>query len=112
VSEEENLSNLTPEKGFFSKLAAGDFGLAKTYWIYNVFVAFVANFLINIATSTGLLLIIVLANTAYCIPAYTGLWRAATRYEGPKLWAILAKIVTIFGVILVVVGLMVLLSLL
>lgn len=31
--------------------------------------------------------------------AYVGLWRAATKYTGRKLWAILAKIYIVLGVL-------------
>ena len=31
-------------KGFFSKLSSGDYGLAKTYWLYGVVAGIVGDF--------------------------------------------------------------------
>jgi len=97
--------NDSTEKGFFGKLANGDFGLAKTYWLYGVLVGFIVNIAIKPITSIGLLVIIMLAYTAYEILVFMGTWRAANKYQGSKIWAALAKIAVVLGVIMLVVGL-------
>ncbi len=47
MSENETNENTT-ERGFFSKLSNGDFGLAKTFWLYNILVSVVANILMKL----------------------------------------------------------------
>jgi|AP45_3_1055517.scaffolds.fasta_scaffold51892_1 hypothetical protein len=118
MSEIENATNgsETIEKGFFGKLSNGDFGLAKTYWRYGVGVQFVvriaAIFIIFILSSLPagtlefLLVIVSLAFTAYAIPLGMGIWRAANKYEGSKIWATLAKANVILGVFVLALNLL------
>jgi DedD protein len=107
MSENENVTYRTTssEKGFFGKLSNGDFGLAKTYWLYGVLIDFVGGIAIQLITSIGLFAIVMLAYTAYRIPVIMGIWRAASKYEGYKIWAVLAKIAAVLGVIMLAVGL-------
>jgi hypothetical protein len=100
MQEIDSNQNDSSEKSFFGKLANGDFGLAKTYWLYGVLVGFVTNILIMAISSTGILVVVFLALVAYSVPLYLGVWRAANKYEGRKLWSILAKIATVLGVIM------------
>ena len=93
--------------GFFSKLANGDFGLAKTYWLYGVLVGVIANVLSNVITSISGLVIFMVVYTAYEIPVVMGVWRASSKYQGPRVWAILAKIAVVLGAIMLVAGLLV-----
>lgn len=105
------------EKGFFGKLANGDFGLAKTYWLYGVLaggvlVGVVGNIFSNVVTSIGGLVIFMLASTAYEIPVFLGTWRAANKYQGPKIWAVLAKIAVVLGATIMAVCLLAVIGLL
>ena len=100
MQEIDSNTNDSSEKSFFGKLANGDFGLAKTYWLYGVLVGFVTNILIMAISSTGILVVVSLALVAYSVPLYLGVWRAANKYEGQKIWSILAKIATVLGVIM------------
>lgn len=56
MSNLENAASVDEQKGFFSKLSAGDFGLAKTYWLYGVVVGIVINLVIQIVPSIAQLL--------------------------------------------------------
>ncbi len=112
MSEIETTANDSTEKGFFGKLANGDFGLAKTYWLYGVLVGFIVNIAMKPITSIGLLVIVMLAYTAYEIPVIMGTWRAANKYQGSKIWAVLAKIAVVLGAIMLVVGLIAIVGLL
>ena len=80
------------KRGFFVKLANGDFGLAKTFWLYGILVSIVVKLISEAVTSIGGLVILILAFMAYNIPLLMGIWRAANKYHGPKIWAVLAKI--------------------
>ncbi|ADJ27741.1 hypothetical protein [Nitrosococcus watsonii] len=99
-------SPINNEQGFFEKLANGDFGLAKTYWIYGVLVGMVVNLLSNFISSIGGLVIFIIAYTTYEIPVLMGIWKAANKYKGPRFWAVLAKTAVVLGVIMLVAGLL------
>ena len=87
------------EYGFFQKLSSGEFGLAKTYWLYGVVVGFVLSLGIKAITSMGLLTIIILTYAAYQTLVLSGTWRASNKYEGWKVWAALAKVAVVIGAI-------------
>ena len=90
------------KKGFLKRLMDGDFGLAKTYWLYGVLVNIVISLMFEIpviSESLGLILILLLATIIYTISLMIGIWKAANRYTGKKVWAFLAKIAVVLGVI-------------
>jgi len=90
------------DKGFFKKLSDGDFGLAKTYWLYGVLVSIVGNILMQGAALSGskaLIIVLLLVMMVYAVFQLTGVWNASNRYTGLKIWAILAKIAVIVGVL-------------
>lgn len=86
-------------KSFFMKISSGDFGLAKTYWLYWALILPPVNAAMVIVPTTATLVIVALANAAYLIPALIGVWRAANRCEGRKIWAVLAMIILVLGMI-------------
>lgn len=91
--------------GFFGKLARGDYGLAKTYWLFGVLVGVIVTILCSIIKSPGMIAIAFLAYTAYEIPVIMGIWRSATKYTGTKAWAVLAKVACVLGPLMLVAGL-------
>jgi hypothetical protein len=97
VSEIGNTPSGVGQKGFFSKLASGDFGLAKTYWLYGVLVGLIVNAVTRVIPSVGVLALVLAVTIAYQVMVLLGIWRAAGRYQGRKVWAILAKIATVLG---------------
>lgn len=89
------------------QLWAGEVPLASAFWRYAVLYGFLVN-----AVASGLLAILlvrdaplVLAGIAFALPlpynlfAVVAVWRSADRYEGPKLHAELARIVTVIWMI-------------
>ena len=92
-------TSVVDEHGFFQKLSSGEFGLAKTYWLYGVVVGFVLSLGIKAITSMGLLTIIILTYAAYQTLVLSGTWRASNKYEGWKVWAALAKVAVVIGAI-------------
>jgi tetrahydromethanopterin S-methyltransferase subunit G len=97
MSELDSTSSETQQRGFFSKLVNGDFGLAKTYWLYGFVVGLIINVLTRIIPSLGALAVILAVAIPYQIMVLLGVWRAADKYQGRKAWAILAKIATVLG---------------
>ena len=90
-----NTSEVTA-KGFIKQLIDGDFGLAKTYWLYFVLGGIAVNLLLMIpisSSSLGLIVVSMLAAIAYYIVVLTGIWNSASRYTGSKIWSVLAKII-------------------
>jgi hypothetical protein len=94
------------DTGFWGKLINGDYGLAKTYWLYGVLVGFIVNLAMKPITSVGLLIFLTLTYTAYEIPVIIGTWRAANKYEGAKVWATLAKCAITLGAIILAISLL------
>ena len=90
-----NTSEVT-DKGFIKQLIDGDFGLAKTYWLYFVLGGIAVNLLLMIpisSSSLGLIVVSMLAAIVYAIVVLTGVWNSASRYIGSKIWSVLAKII-------------------
>ena len=90
-----NTSEVTA-KGFIKQLIDGDFGLAKTYWLYFVLGSNLLWLLLMFpisSSSFGLMVVSTLAAIAYDIVVFTGIWNAASRYTGSKIWSVLAKII-------------------
>lgn len=76
-----------------SDLWNGHSGLAKTYWLWGVFSGIPWGIALSLVTpGSNLAILVVLAVFAYYVIVHVGIWRAASEYEGAKVWAILAKI--------------------
>ena len=103
-----NTSEVTA-KGFIKQLIDGDFGLAKTYWLYFVVGSNLLLMFPISSSSFGLIVVSVLAAIVYVIVVLTGVWNSASRYTGSKIWSVLAKIIVganavflVFAVILMI----------
>lgn len=76
-----------------SKIWRGDAGLARTYWGFGVLGGLLWAIPLSIVTPGSFVaLFMVAAMFSYIIIVNVGTWRAASRYQGPKTWATLAKI--------------------
>ncbi len=102
------------DKGFFKKLSDGDFGLAKTYWLYGVLVGIggkIVMTVVGMSESIALIIITMLVFTVYSVFQMIGLWNSSDRYTGSKIWAVLAKIAVVLGALTIVLSLVSLLTL-
>ncbi len=103
------------DKGFFKKLSDGDFGLAKTYWLFGVLVGGIGgNIVVTVVAmskSLALIIIIMLALIVYSVLQMIGVWNASNRYTGSKIWAVLAKIAVVLGALTIALSLVDLLTL-
>jgi hypothetical protein len=84
------------DQGFFDKFIKGDYGLAKTYWLFGFLVGLVMNFIITFLEQVredGMLMAVSLAYIAYFIMWTIAVTRAARKYQGPKVWRGLTYIV-------------------
>lgn len=93
VEQNTSTKEANPEKTSPS-LPAGDYGLAKTYWLFQTIPAFIASIVLrNLTPPVAMFGLVVFI--FYEIFALPGVWNAATYYEGLKLWAVIAKIAVI-----------------
>ena len=86
-----------PEKGFYAKLVDGDYGLAKTYWAFGVFVGISVNIILQLMEASNFLIFLYAVYLAYEIPVLIGTWRAGEKYQGKSIWVVLTKITVVLG---------------
>jgi hypothetical protein len=89
------------QKNLLENLWEGNLGLAMTYWVYGVLGGIVWGVGISALKPDpegDLVKLVWLLFTCYYFVIYVGIWQAANKYVGSKIWAILAK----FAIIIVV----------
>ena len=86
------------EKIFFDKLVMGEYGLAKTFWLYGFLVRVLANGILRFISDKSIFIVCILLYLLYEFFVMIGTWHAANRYMGLKLWPALAKLIVIFGI--------------
>jgi len=84
-------------KWFLARLADGDFGLAKTYWLFGVLAGIIINFIVGIIPSLDVLAVVLTLAVVYQVVVLLGVWQAANKYQGRPAWSILAKIGAVLG---------------
>lgn len=85
----------------FKSMMAGNERLVITYWVWGVIGTFVVSFVLGfIGGLLGLPLVVApLLTLVYWIPVAIGIWKSSDNYKGNSLWAILAKVAVVLGVI-------------
>jgi len=92
---------LKKSKQYFQKFFDGELSLPHSYW------------LVGVVYSLGVGIILVILMLGFNLPERAanvlalpwtifitiGIWKSATKYKGAKVWAILAKIAVVIGVI-------------
>lgn len=102
---------------FFSELTEGNYSLAMTYWVYGVLGGFVWSVaIISIIQALSsewsqdsiaiLSSVLYLAMSAYFCAVYVGIWKSSDKYEGNRVWAILAKFVVVITAIPIAINLL------
>lgn len=93
--------NISPALGgTFHALVNGDLGLARTYWLYGVFIGALFGVAASVFAENDNWVasgIVVMLSIAYSTVVLLGIWRSANKYDGPYLWSILAKVATVLG---------------
>ena len=88
-----------------SDLWNGRFGLAKTYWLWGTLSGIPWGIALSLVTpGSNFAILVVLAFFAYYVIVHVGIWRAASEYEGAKVWVILAKIAVAITPVCLVIG--------
>lgn len=96
------------QKSFFYKIRHGEYPLSVTFWrFYILFLLalYIINLFVLPLLIDGFISAIIVGSILtylaliYVFNAYIGIWRAATKYTGSKLWSYLAKFIVCIGVI-------------
>lgn len=99
-------SSHSGERTHIKKLISGEYGLAKTYWLFGVVIGFLASVLLQILGAVGapggLLGIFGFVAISYNCAVLKGIWKAADQYRGPQLWAVLGKVAVVLGALQIV----------
>ena len=83
----------------------GRAGLAKTYWLWGVLSGIPIGLALSLVTpGSNLAIVAVLVFVTYYVIVHVGIWRAASQYQGPKTWAILAKFAVVITPACLVIG--------
>lgn len=96
------------QKNLLNNLWNGNLGLAMTYWVYGVLggvVWAVGILALRPEPGSDFAKIIYFMMVAYYVVVYIGIWKAANKFTGNNLWAILAKLVVVIVVLPFVIGL-------
>ena len=94
---------------FVKKLWNGDYGLAVTYWIYGVIIPHIIVVVSVIFDEMGYPFFMLVTIVFFVIATpviLVGIWNAADRYEGPYIWANLAKVAVVLSIVLTLGNLM------
>lgn len=104
----ENIFNKKPSN-YFIRLFKGEISLPMTYWVWFFFINFVIliassfyfnNLPLELTSSQRYISIaIAIFSILYSIFILIAVWRSATKHDGSKLWANVAKIIVIFNLI-------------
>jgi len=86
---------------FLSKLWLGRFGLAKTYWIYNLLIPIFLSIPIKLwnGEPSFFPFAYLCLMSVYSYIALIGLWRSSDLYKGNPVWNWLAKAVAVIGLL-------------
>ncbi len=91
-----------------AKLWRGDYSLVVTYWVFGVVVGVVLNAALTASARTlpvAVYFAFLAAVLAYSILVWVGIWRAATKYQGDRIWPTLAKCMVVAAVLMLIWGL-------
>ena len=97
IAQKENNNLSKDRKGFFGKLISGEYGLAKTYWVYGFLVSFVIGILVRMMAPNLIAVIMFIMYLPYQMIVLIGVWRAASLYKGWAIWSYLAYIAAILS---------------
>lgn len=86
-------------KHVYQKFIEGEFGLAKTYWMFGVLVNLCVNIVLRQIESDIIFFALGSIFVAYLCALLVAVWHAGKKYQGPKFWVFLACLVVFMGII-------------
>lgn len=89
-------SKPNPDESFLSNLVNGNYGLAKTYWLYGVLTSWLISLVglaaVILTKSQGLGVVLLIVFFLYFVFIAAAIWNAANKYAGNRIWSALAKV--------------------
>jgi hypothetical protein len=89
--------------GILGRLWRGEIPLATAYWGWGVAGNFVGIVVLTLAEAIApavLLALLIVLHLAFSVVICVAIWRSAGRYDGPHVWASLARFAIVFGPLL------------
>ena len=81
------------------KLKNGDYSLVVTFWIFNILYTAIETFCFLVILGSPFSIfplwlrwVLGLSAVAYRLVMFSGLWKAADKYEGLRIWDVLSKV--------------------
>jgi len=103
MTEMENSSNgsaiETHHLTFYEKFTAGEFGLAKTYWLFGVVPAFFVGLAMRVVSTSSSVFWIGALFIAYQLILLVAIWNAGKKYKGSRVWPLLAFLMVLMAVV-------------
>jgi hypothetical protein len=100
MEETKEHKNAEDTEKYLDQFEEKGLGLAKTYWIFgvvgNIFMGLIARLMIVSGMDIHGVLII---TSIYSIAVWIAVWISANNYKGPKIWAFLAKLSVVLGIL-------------
>ena len=85
----------------FKSMMAGKERLVITYWLWGVVGTLGVSLVLGVLA--GLLgmpiMLVYILVLGYWVPVAMGIWRSSSAYKGNQIWAILAKVAIVLGVL-------------
>jgi len=75
-----------------NKLSNGEFGLAKTFWLFGYIPMMLLTFISLSITNAGIATILRVLTVVLIVMVLMGISNIAKKYEGKKVWIVLAQI--------------------
>lgn len=102
MDEIKRIGDLEPNTeatAFYGKFINGDFGLAKTFWLFGFLLNAMVVIAMRVLSVTGTLEYAVVAGlTAYKCALLVAILNAARRFRGSKIWSVLAVLVVVSAI--------------
>lgn len=103
MTEMENNSNgvatETRNLNFYEKFTAGEFGLAKTYWLLGVLPAFFVGLAMRMVSTNTSVFWIGALFIGYQLILLVAIWNAGKKYKGSRVWPVLAFLMVLTAVV-------------
>ncbi len=94
-----NDTKIKNEQNSFTKLMTGNYRLVDVFWTSYVLIGFMTALIISKLESVQSIIIGDCLNAIYLILISVAVWNSASKYNGKKLWSVLAKISAVLVVL-------------
>ncbi len=94
------MTELEPEKqNFFKKLFSGGFRLVDIFWAGYILLGSLISLVVSKLENVQSIIIGDCLQSVYFILISVAIWRSANKYQGKKVWSVLAKIFAVLAIL-------------